>query len=112
MINDRAARRALAYLEQGHTIAVAAAHTGLTPATIRRLGAAVGLVEHADGTMRYTPPAGSQGGRAQGGRTRDASATYPSAEVRAWARERGIPVPTRGRYLPDHVVAAWRQAHR
>jgi hypothetical protein len=30
--------------------------------------------------------------------------------VRAWAREQGLTVPTRGRYLPRPIVDAWRQA--
>lgn len=33
-----------------------------------------------------------------------------TAEVRAWARANGIPVPDRGRLRPE-VWAAWRQAH-
>lgn len=105
--------RALAALEQGHTINAAARIAQLTPALVRRLGQAVGLVEHPDGTMRYLPPSGPapQAGRAQGGHSRAQASTYPAGVVRAWARANGIPCPARGRYLPDHVVAAWRAAH-
>lgn len=45
------------------------------------------------------------------GRARDAAATYPTAEVRRWARDVGMACPGRGRYLPDAVVSAWRAAH-
>jgi len=34
-----------------------------------------------------------------------------AAEVRAWARDNGIPVPARGKLGPD-VWDAWRDAHR
>jgi hypothetical protein len=42
---------------------------------------------------------------------RPAEATGPStSEVRAWAREAGLPVPDRGRLRPD-IWQAWRDAH-
>ena len=105
-------RRALDLLEHGHTITAVAAQTGMPAGLVRKLGAAIGLVEHPDGTMRYTPPHGpAPAGRAEGGRARDAAANYPAAQVRAWAREHGIPCPDRGRYLPPDVVAAWRAAN-
>jgi ERCC4-type nuclease len=34
-----------------------------------------------------------------------------TAEVRAWARQQGLPVPDRGRLAPD-IWAAWREARR
>lgn len=111
--STRAATRALGHLEHGRTIAQAADLTTLTPAAVRRLGQAVGMVEHPDGTMRYTPPSGPPrppAGRAMGGRQRAAAADYPTASVRAWARLNGIPCPDLGRYLPNEVVAQWRAA--
>ncbi|MGN7705055.1 Lsr2 family DNA-binding protein [Cellulosimicrobium sp. 22601] len=39
-----------------------------------------------------------------------AQGTYDVGHVRRWAREQGIDVPERGRYLPAHVVQAWRLA--
>lgn len=46
---------------------------------------------------------------------RDLSAAPPlpaptTAEVRAWARASGLPVPDRGRLRPE-IHAAWRDAH-
>lgn len=104
-------RRALAVLERGGTVTAAARASGLSIALVRRIATAVGLVEHPDGTMRYTPPNGpAVDGRTAGGHARAASADYPAAEVRAWARTHGIPCPGRGRYLPADVVDAWRRA--
>jgi hypothetical protein len=34
-----------------------------------------------------------------------------TAQVRAWARDKGMPVPDRGRLRPE-VHEAWRAAHR
>lgn len=41
---------------------------------------------------------------------RTAELDYPVREVRRWAREQGLPVPSHGRYLPAEVVQAWRAA--
>lgn len=43
------------------------------------------------------------------GQARAAAADYDPRIVRAWAREHGYTVPARGRYLPEHIVTAWRQ---
>lgn len=44
------------------------------------------------------------------GRARAAAADYDTATVRAWARANGVPCPARGRYLPEHIVTAWKAA--
>lgn len=53
-----------------------------------------------------------QAAAAVAGRARAAAVTYDPATVRAWALEQNLDVPRVGRYLPDDVVVAWREAHQ
>lgn len=48
---------------------------------------------------------------ARAGRARAAVANYDVATIRAWARTQGLDVPAVGRYLPPHIVQAYRHAH-
>lgn len=45
------------------------------------------------------------------GSARAAGVDYDVATIRKWARERGLDVPAVGRYLPPHIVQAYRHAN-
>lgn len=44
------------------------------------------------------------------GLARSSRVDYVPAAVRAWAKDAGLDVPAKGRYLPRNVVDAWRDA--
>ncbi len=50
------------------------------------------------------------GGRRSGPTGRRAARTSETAQIRAWARERGLPVNERGR-IPAEIVAQYEAAH-
>lgn len=64
---------------------------------------------HVAQVMRSTS---RQAAAAAAGRARAAAVTYDPATVRAWALAQNLDVPRAGRYLPDDVVVAWREAHQ
>ncbi len=42
---------------------------------------------------------------------RQAAQPAPTPVMRAWARDAGLNPPQRGRFLPAHIVDAYRTAH-
>lgn len=58
---------------------------------------------------RSTTPT-AQAARSRAGTATNGKHDYDAKEVRAWAKANGVDCPARGRFLPQHVVDAWREA--
>jgi hypothetical protein len=79
----------------------------------RQVDAEIAAVERALGLTRKGQPIGPARLRRQSiaGRARATSLDYDPVAIRAWANANGIPCPTKGRFLPAWLVAAYREAH-